>query len=104
MTTDRTGELLRTNDAYPPAVQPAGPGTPVTDPVQQDGEKTSIRILPCSHAVTRYDVKQERAAVDEDPAMAGQIVKRLCCPACGYIVRSMLATEYADNFQTPVLP
>lgn len=96
----RDGELFRTNDAYPAAKQPGGPGTVVTDPIQPQGAFVSRYMLGCGHSITRYDVKQEVA--QEGEPLAGQLVKRLCCPACGYVQRTMLASEYVDQQRTPI--
>lgn len=81
------GELLL-EPYIPPAVQPGGPGTPVTDPTQKPGELTGMFTAGCSHFFNNWNIRQ--AAVNGVP------MKIATCPLCGY-VQSILTVAAFDN-------
>lgn len=76
-----TGQLFppRTG-AYPPAVQPGGPGTPVTAPVQTTNE-LGLWFAGCGHSFNHWMVSfTSWAGVCGNSAL-------MACPLCGYVQR-----------------
>ena len=82
------GELLPVPYVPTPS-QPGGPGTVVTDPVQNIQELNGYYHPGCGHSVNSYDVA--RAAVGGIPSA---IVK---CPICGYVEKIFTPYTLFDN-------
>ena len=89
----KPGQLYPSDIAYPPAQQPGGLGTPVTDPTQKIGPTTNTKpdlLFPmneftgrfrpgCGHSINSYEIIE--AAVNGAPAAL------ICCPLCRFIQR-----------------
>src|SRR5271156_1464331 len=99
------GQLYEVNRPYPPAQQPNGIGTPVTDPTQPPviytnppyvantnptayNERATLYTAGCAHCFMTWELIQ--VAIQEVPMML------ICCPLCGYI-QSILTIEQALN-------
>lgn len=94
----QVGEIHKNNIAYPPAKQPGGLGTPVTDPKQQLGSTSPNKpdiLFPmneytgrfragCGHSFNNFEVLKE--AVNGIPSAL------IVCPLCKYVTR--IVTPY----------
>jgi hypothetical protein len=65
--------------SYPPAEQPGGIGTVVTDPTQQPDEMTGLWFFGCGHSFVHMDIRIQ--------AQNGCPVALVRCPVCGYVQR-----------------
>lgn len=63
----------------PPAKQPNGPGTPVTDPVQSTGEILGQFGSGCGHSFNSWEIASA--------AISGVRVAVIRCPLCQYVQR-----------------
>lgn len=85
------GELLQPNDAYPPFLQPGGPGT-ATFPQQPIGEKLGMWTASCGHFFNHWMVLNR--------AYLGVFSAYICCPICNFVQRTVTPQEliYTDAF------
>lgn len=94
----QVGEVHKNNIAYPPAKQPGGLGTPVTDPKQQLGSPSPLKpdvLFPmneytgrfragCGHSFNNFEVLKE--------GIQGVPSAIIVCPLCKYVAR--IVTPY----------
>lgn len=80
------GQIIVRDGSYPAPVQPGGIGTPVTSPVQTDGEKLGLWVAGCQHWFNHWDV--------HTCALSGVQSALICCPLCSYVQR--IITPYSD--------
>lgn len=73
------GQLLIGDGAYPIPLQPGGPGTPITSPLQTDGEKLGLWVAGCQHWFNHWDVHSSQ--------IGGVQTALICCPICLYVQR-----------------
>ena len=81
----QVGELYTPSGSYPVPSQPGGINTPVTMPVQTDGEKIGLWVAGCQHWFNHWNVYSA--------AVGGVTSALICCPVCGYIQR--IITPYS---------
>lgn len=99
----QVGEIHKNNIAYPPAKQPGGLGTPVTDPKQQLGSTSPNKpdiLFPmneytgrfragCGHSFNNFEVLKE--AVNGIPSAL------IVCPLCKYVTRIVTPYDLIQN-------
>jgi len=73
------GQLYQNDGTTPIALQPGGIGTPVTMPVQTQGENLGLWVAGCGHWFTNWDIFSAQ--------ISGQTSALICCPVCYYIQR-----------------
>lgn len=73
------GQLLVGDGAYPPPLQPGGIGTPVTSPIQTDGEKLGLWTGGCGHWWNHFDLRSVQ--------INGVTSCLVVCPICLYVLR-----------------
>lgn len=79
MADPQVGQLWPLGDDYPTPVQPGGPGTVVTSPPQDIGEKIGMWTTGCGHFFNNWAIYKV--------AVGGVPSALVCCPLCGYISR-----------------
>lgn len=81
-------DLINQPGPFNPASQPAGPNTPVTDPVQTTGELIGQFFSGCGHSFNAWEIM---AMTVECIPSAG-----VRCPICGFLQR--IITPYSDIY------
>lgn len=106
----QVGMLYEINRPYPPAQQPNGPGTPVTDPTQPPviytnppyvantnptawNERATMFSAGCNHCFQTWELIQ--VGINGVPMML------VCCPLCGFIQTIMTIEQALSVYENP---
>jgi hypothetical protein len=73
------GQLYRNDGTTPQAQQPGGPGTPVTMPLETQGEMIGMWMAGCGHFFNVFSVYSAQ--------IQGVTSALVCCPMCLYVQR-----------------
>lgn len=89
------GSLLPQGGGYAACVQPGGAGTPVTDPVQTQGEQTGMFHSGCGHSITSW-----RVQIFADGGCPTAFVT---CPICSWLARKITPASDLYNQANSIL-